>query len=83
MAKIKTIEIKAAGFFELIRSRDVSMWQMFEEMVNEAEEQLVIFLDENDKELAHYILPTNLEQLREDQKLFAASFKEKLQIKNN
>lgn len=54
------------------------MWSMFEEMVNAEEEQLIIFLDEEGKELAHYILPTNVEQIKEDQKVFAESFKEKL-----
>lgn len=76
---MKTIEIQAQAFFELIKSRDVSMWSIFEEMVNPEEEQLVIFLDEAGKEIAHYILPTNIAQVKEDQKIFAESFKEKLQ----
>lgn len=76
---MKTIEIQAQAFFELIKSRDVSMWSMFEEMVNPEEEQLIIFLDEAGKEIAHYILPTTIEQVKEDQKIFAESFKEKLQ----
>lgn len=76
---MKTIEIQAKAFFELIRNRDVSMWSLFEEMVNPEEEQLVVFLDEAGQELAHYILPTNMEQVKADQKIFAESFKEKLQ----
>ncbi|RYD96705.1 MAG: hypothetical protein EOP54_13045 [Sphingobacteriales bacterium] len=76
---MKTIEIQAKAFFELIKNRDVSMWSMFEEMVNSEEEQLVIFLDEEGKEVAHYILPKNVAQVKEDQKIFAQSFKEKLQ----
>ena len=79
MAHIKTIEIKAKGFFELLKEREQSMWQVFAEMINEKEELLIIFYDEADKEIAHYILPTSIQQLREDQKLFAESFKEKLQ----
>lgn len=75
---MKTIEIQARAFFELLKGRDVSMWSMFEEMVNAAEEQLIIFLDEEGKELAHYVLPTRVEQVKEDQKVFAESFKEKL-----
>lgn len=76
---MKTIEIQAKAFFELIKSREVSMWSMFEEMVNPEEEQLVIFLDEELKEIAHYVLPKTIEQVKEDQKVFAQSFKEKLQ----
>jgi len=76
---MKTIEIQAKAFFELIKNRDVSMWSMFEEMVNAEVEQLIIFLDEEGKEIAHYILPTSVEQVKEDQKVFAQSFKEKLQ----
>ncbi len=79
---MKTIEIKAKAFFELLKGRDVSMWSMFEEMVNKDEEQLIIFLDEEDKEMAHYILPTNVEQVKEDQKVFADSFKEKMKELN-
>lgn len=76
---MKTIEIQAKAFFELIKNREVSMWSMFEEMVNPEEEQLVIFLDEALKEIAHYVLPKTIEQVKEDQKIFAQSFKEKLQ----
>lgn len=76
---MKTIEIQAQAFFDRIKGLDVSMWSMFEEMVNPEEEQLVIFLDEAGKEIAHYILPTNISQVKEDQKIFAESFKEKLQ----
>lgn len=76
---MKTIEIQAKAFFELIKNREVSMWSMFEEMVNPEEEQLVIFLDEALKEIAHYVLPKTIEQVKEDQKVFAQNFKEKLQ----
>lgn len=75
---MKTIEIQAKAFFELIKNRDMSMWSMFEEMVNPEVEQLIIFLDEEGKEIAHYILPTSVDQVKEDQKVFAQSFKEKL-----
>lgn len=79
---MKTIEIKANEFFELIKGRAISMWSMFEEMVTE-EEQLILFLDEEGKEIAHYILPTNVEQVKEDQKVFAETFKEKLKSAMN
>lgn len=80
---MKTIEIQTKAFFELLKGRDVSMWSMFEEMVKHEEEQLIIFLDEEGKEMAHYVLPTNVAQVKEDQKLFAESFKEKLKGEMN
>lgn len=80
---MKTIEIQAKAFFELLKGRDVSMWSMFEEMISAEEEQLIIFLDEDGKELAHYVLPTNVAQVKEDQKVFAESFKEKLKQELN
>lgn len=75
---MQTIEIKAKPFFELLKQRNTSMWSMFEEMMKEGEEQLILFLDEEGKEVAHYVLPGNKEQIKEDQKQFAKSFKEKL-----
>lgn len=77
---IKTIEIKAKGFFELLKNRDMSMWSIFEEMINPAQEQLIIFLDEDDKIIAEYFLPTTKERLEEDRKIFAETFKEKLKV---
>lgn len=79
---MKTISIQATAFFKLLSDRQSSMWTIFEEMVNEEEEQLIIFFDANNKELAHYILPKTVAQVKEDQKMFADSFKEKLQTNN-
>lgn len=76
--KIKTIEIKAKAFFELLKQNDQSMWSVFAHMIDEKEEQLILFVNEEGAEIAHYILPTSLEQMQEDQKLFAEQFKEKL-----
>jgi hypothetical protein len=80
---MKTIEIKTKLFFELLKTRETSMWSMFAEMINEQEKQLIRFLDKEGKEIAHYILPTNQEQLDQDQKSFANSFKEKLNADKN
>lgn len=80
---MKTIEIKAKLFFEMLKTRDTSMWAMFSEMMNEKEEQLILFLDEEGKEIAHYILPTNREQLQKDQQSFAENFKERLNAYKN
>lgn len=79
MPEAKTIEIAAKPFFELLKERDTSMWAVFAEMIDASQEQLVIFNDETGKEIAHYTLPTTTEQLEEDQKTFAAYFKERLQ----
>lgn len=75
---VKTIEIQAKGFFELLKNRDMSMWSIFEEMINPEEEQLIIFKNEENESIAEYFLPTNKERLEEDRKLFSAYFKEKL-----
>lgn len=80
---MKTIEIKTKPFFELLKKRETSMWTMFEEMMKEDEEQLILFLDEGGKEIAHYVLPCNREQIKEDQKLFAESFKQRLKASLN
>lgn len=75
---MKTIEIKAKDFFEMIKARDTSMWSIFAQMIDEKAEQLIIFQNEEGKEIAHYILPTNLAQMEEDRKVFADTFKEKI-----
>lgn len=75
---MKTIQIKAAPFFELLKMKDTSMWEIFAQMITE-EEQELIFLNEDEKVLFNYRLPTNLEKLNEDQKIFAKEYAEKLQ----
>lgn len=76
--KMKTIQIKAAQFFELLKLKDTSMWEIFAQMISEKEQEL-IFMNERDEILFNYILPTNLEKLKEDQKIFAQEYAEKLQ----
>lgn len=80
LQKIKTIEIQAAAFFEMLKKNDQSMWSIFAQMIDENQEQLILFFNEKQEEIAHYILPKSLEQLQQDQHIFAASFKEKLGI---
>ena len=75
---MKTIQIKAAPFFELLKMKDTSMWEIFAQMITE-EEQELIFLNEDEKVLFNYRLPTNLKKLNEDQKIFAKEYAEKLQ----
>ena len=78
---MKTIEIKAGAFFEFLKTRDASMWDIFAEMID-GEEKEIIFLDDEDKILFNYILPNNPEKLAEDKKLFAAQYANHLIKKN-
>ena len=78
---MKTIEIKAAPFFELLKLKDTSMWEIFSQMIDGGEKE-IIFLDDEDKVLFSYLLPTTLEKLREDQKVFAKDYAEKMAQNN-
>ena len=74
---MKTIQIKATQFFELLKMKDTSMWEIFAQMID-AEEKEIIFLDDEEKVLFNYLLPNNLEKLEEDRKQFAEEYAEKL-----
>lgn len=74
---MKNIQIKASAFFELLKMKDTSMWEIFAQMI-EAEEKEIIFLDDEEKILFTYLLPNNLEKLEEDRKEFAQEYSEKL-----
>lgn len=78
---MKTIEIKAEEFFELLKMKDVSMWEIFSQMID-GEEKEIIFLNEDNTLLFNYILPTNKEKLDEDRKQFAQEYSEKLKELN-
>lgn len=75
---MKTIQIKAAQFFELLKMKDTSMWKIFAQMISEQEQELV-FVNEKEEVLFTYLLPTSLEKLKEDQKIFAKEYAEKIQ----
>lgn len=75
---MKTIQIKAAQFFELLKMKDTSMWEIFAQMIS-VEEQELVFLNEKEEVLFTYLLPTSLEKLEEDQKIFAKEYAEKIQ----
>ena len=62
---MKVIQIKAKDFFEFIKLKDTSMWEIFSQMID-GEEKEILFLDEEEKVLFSYILPKNLEKLEED-----------------
>ncbi len=74
---MKRFEIKAKEFFELLRLKDTSMWEIFSQMIDGEEKELV-FLDEDQKILFAYHLPTNVEKLEEDRKTFTKEYAEKL-----
>ena len=74
---MKNIQIKASSFFELLKMKDTSMWEIFAQMI-EKEEKEIIFLDDEEKILFTYLLPNNLEKLDEDRKEFAQEYSEKL-----
>ncbi|TXF77612.1 hypothetical protein [Chryseobacterium sp.] len=74
---MKTIQINAAQFFELLKLKDTPMWEIFAQMID-GEEKEIIFLDDEDKILFNYILPQNLEKLKEDQEKFSTEYAEKL-----
>jgi hypothetical protein len=50
---MKIIQIKANDFFELIKLKDTSMWEIFSQMID-GEEKEIIFLDEEEKVLFLY-----------------------------
>lgn len=74
---MKNIQIKASSFFELLKAKDTSMWEIFAQMID-GEEKEIIFLDEEEKVLFNYFLPDNLEKLEHDRKTFAEQYTQKL-----
>lgn len=67
---MKNIQIKATHFFEMLKTADTSMWEIFSQMID-GEEKEIIFLDDDNKVLFSYILPQTLEKLNSDRKKFA------------
>lgn len=78
---MKTIEIKAQQFFELLKIKDTSMWEIFAQMID-GEEKEIFFLDNEEKVLFNYTLPDDLEKLKADQKVFAKEYAEKIAQNN-
>lgn len=74
---MKNIQIKASSFFELLKLKDTSMWEIFAQMID-GDSKEIIFLDDEEKVLFTYILPDNLAQIEEDRKEFAKEYSEKL-----
>ncbi|WP_226064886.1 hypothetical protein [Kaistella polysaccharea] len=74
---MKKIQIKASSFFEILKAKDTSMWEIFAQMID-GQEREIIFVDDEEKILFTYILPQNVEKLNEDRKKFAEEYAEKL-----
>ena len=56
---MKNIQIKASQFFEMLKTADTSMWEIFSQMIDGEERNY--FLDDEEKVLFNYILPKTLE----------------------
>ncbi len=78
---MKNIQIQASKFFELLKDNDTSMWEIFSQMID-GEEKEIIFLDDEEKVLFNYVLPSNLEKLEEDRKVFSQEFAAKITAQN-
>ncbi|WP_076385559.1 hypothetical protein [Kaistella chaponensis] len=78
---MEMIQIKASAFFDLLKMKDTSMWEVFSQMIGEKEKEIV-FLDDEDKILFNYILPNNLEQLNKDREKFSKEYADKLSTLN-
>lgn len=74
---MQNITIKANDFFELLKLKDQSMWDVFAQMIDGAEKEIV-FLNDQKQYLFHYILPKTIEKMQEDKVLFAKEYAEKL-----
>ena len=78
---MELIQIKASAFFDLLKMKDTSMWEVFSQMIGEKEKEIV-FLDDEDKILFNYILPNNLDQLNKDREKFSKEYADKLSTLN-
>lgn len=74
---MEQVQIKASAFFELLKMRDTSMWEIFAQMLTDKEKK-IIFLDDEDQVLFNYILPDNVEKLEQDREKFAKEYSDKI-----
>lgn len=74
---MKTVNIKAAEFFETLRMNDTSMWQIFRQL-QDGQPKLLRFLNPEEEVLFEYLLPATAEELAEDEKIFAKEYAEKI-----
>lgn len=78
---MKSVTIVASSFFQLLKERDTSMWEILSQLVD-GEEKEIVFVDDKKLPLFNYILPATIEKLKEDQKIFAKEFQEKIRQNN-
>jgi len=69
---MKTVQIKADAFFEMLKLNGASMWDLFEKMIDGEEKQLFFTNDEN-QVVATYILPKTKQELDKDQQILKDS----------
>jgi len=69
---MKTVQIKADAFFEMLKLNGASMWDLFEKMIDGEEKQLFFTNDQN-QIVATYILPKTKQELEKDQQIFKDS----------
>lgn len=74
---MEKVQIQAEAFFELLKMKDTSMWEIFAQMID-GKEREIVFLNEEKKMLFTYILPVDLEILQQDREKFATEYAEKL-----
>lgn len=74
---MKNITIKAPDFFELLKLKGQSMWEIFAQLID-GEEKELIFVDEEDRILFNYILPKDLAKLQEDKEKFSKEYSDKI-----
>ncbi len=75
---MKTIQIKAPDFFELLKLKEISMWDIFSQMID-GEEKHIIFLNSENAPIFSYTLPKTLEKLHKDREVFSVEFQKKIQ----
>lgn len=74
---MEKVQIQAEAFFELLKMKDTSMWEIFAQMID-GKEREITFVNDEKKMLFAYILPENLEKLQQDREKFATEYAEKL-----
>lgn len=78
---MKTVHIQAAQFFDLLKLKDQSMWDIFAQMVD-GEQKELLFLDDEGKFLFGYRLPATIEEMKKDKELFTEKYAEKIMMNN-
>lgn len=77
---MKVVQIQATKFFELLKLKDQSMWDIFAQMIDGEPKELV-FLEE-EKFLFAYRLPATLEEMKKDKDIFTEKYAEKIMLNN-